>query len=109
LRPGLVGIVIIEVVALAWLRVSTLTRYSTRRDSVDATDVEAAAAPVPGSGGGPDPGVTTPTLVAIRRLGRMTAGTRNRLPDAGATLDAGARRVGSHAGRLQSAWRRATR
>jgi hypothetical protein len=52
---------------------------------------------------------STPTLSAVRQLGRLTAGARNRLPDPKTSLDAGARRAGSHAGRLHRAWRRATR
>ena len=108
LRPGVLGIVAVELVAVTWLRVTTLTRYTPRADAT----VAAGAAAVPGSNadGRPESGFAPgPTSSAIRGLGRMTAGARNRLPEAKATVDAGARRMGGHAGRLQRAWRRASR
>jgi hypothetical protein len=107
LRPGVIGIVVIELVAVAWLRLATLTRYTApiraaRDDAVttgaSATDIGALADRPTGS---------TPSV--MRGLGRMTAGAKNRMPDARTTLDAGARQVGAHAGRLQRAWRRASR
>jgi len=70
-----------------------------------ATLPRSAAGSVAPSEGAP-PG---PALSAVRRLGRMTAGARDRLPDSGRTLDSGARRMGAHAGRLGRAWRRTTR
>jgi hypothetical protein len=113
LRPGLAGIVAVELAAVASLRVSTLTRYSPRIDPALTT----APADPPGGGqgaaAGSDPRETEsppgPTLSAIRGLGRLVAGAQTRLPDAQVALQAGARRAGGHAGRLQRAWRRAGR
>lgn len=109
LRPGVLGIVVIELVAVAWLRVTMLTRYTSRARSV-ATD-PVATTPSPSVNGDQEGADTTPgsTLSAMRGLGRMTAGARNRIPEAKTTLDSGARQMGAHAGRLQRAWRRATR
>jgi hypothetical protein len=106
LRPGVIGLVVIEVVAVAWLRLATLTRYTAPTRATDKRAV--TMAPAHDSGAGAD-GPTGPAPSVIRGLGRMTAGARNRMPDAKTTLDAGARQVGAHAGRLQRAWRRATR
>jgi hypothetical protein len=131
LRPGTIGIVAIEVVAVAWLRVTMLTRYTARADSTDSAMAVAAGPEVgsvtdagPGSGeassgpalsgpalSGPalsGPALSGPALSAVRGLGRMTARARNRLPEGRATLDSGARRMGAGAGRMQRAWRRAT-
>jgi hypothetical protein len=107
LRPGVTGIVVIELVAVAWLRLATLTRYSVPARSPKAGVVT----PRPGADdtGAASDGQPGSTLSAIRGLGRMTAGAKNRMPDAKTTLDAGARQVGTHAGRLHRAWRRATR
>jgi hypothetical protein len=121
LRPGAIGIVAIEVVAVAWLRVTMLTRYTARAGSTDSGMAVAAGAEAgsvtdagPGSNeassGPATSGAATsgPALSAVRGLGRMTARARNRLPEGRATLDSGARRMGAGAGRLQRAWRRAT-
>jgi hypothetical protein len=108
LRPGVAGIVVIELVAVAWVRVTTLTRYGDRADGGDgraSVDTAAAAS----SGPTPAPAEAGPALGVIRGLGRMTAGARRRLPDAGVTLDSRARRMGGQAGRLLRAWRRPTR
>ncbi|HXQ75405.1 MAG TPA: hypothetical protein VN791_02830 [Acidimicrobiales bacterium] len=111
LRPGVLGIVAVELVAVTWLRVTMLTRYAARADApVAATVPPTATVPGPAAGGVRGAGSPSgPPLSAIRGLGRMTAGARNRLPEARATLDAGARRMGGHAGRLQRAWRRASK
>jgi hypothetical protein len=107
LRPGVVGIVVIEIVAVGWLRLATLTRYT------GGTRSEGAGAVNRGPSADDTTVVTDPptgsTLSVIRGLGRMTAGAKNRMPEAKTTLDSGARQVGAHAGRLQRAWRRATR
>ncbi len=109
LRPGALGIVAIELVAVAWLRVTMLTRYQAPAGATMAAVVGTSAT-------GPDAGTDTgpevprgPTLSTIHRLGRLTAGARTRLPEAQAALDAGARRMGGQAGRVQRAWRRAAR
>ena len=113
LRPGVAGIVVIELVAVAWVRVTTLTRYGDRADGGDAKgSVDTAAAASSGPTQAPaeaGPAEAGPALGVIRGLGRMTAGARRRLPDAGVTLDSGARRMGGQAGRLLRAWRRPTR
>ncbi len=111
LRPGIVGIVAVELVAVAWLRVVTLTRYTAgvdRRAPTDGADAATTARATAGSGAGAEGAPPAPTISAVRRLGRMTAGARTRLPEAGRTLDSSARRMGGHAGRLQRAWRRTT-
>lgn len=107
LRPGVIGIVVIEVVAVASLRLATLTRYTapTRAAKEGAVIVRPSADDM---GAGADPPTGSPQSV-FRGLGRMTAGAKNRMPDPKTTLDAGARQVGTHAGRLHRAWRRATR
>ena len=103
-------------VALAWLRVTMLTRYTARADATDSgvavgAGVEAGSVMEAGPGSGEassGPALSGPALAAGRGLGRMTARARNRLPEGRATLDSGARRMGAGAGRLQRAWRRAT-
>jgi hypothetical protein len=107
LRPGIAGLVAIELVAVAWLRLAMLTRYSSGADRVMAV----AATSTASAGTGPDVEEAPPgsVLSTIRGLGRMTAGARTRLPEAKVALDSGARRMGGHAGRLQRAWRRAAR
>jgi hypothetical protein len=132
LRPGLLGIVAVEVVAVAWLRVTMLTRYAARADSpgvivpvADSAVADSAVADSAGAAGtesagaqvspamdvGPGNGEATSgaTLSAVRVLGRMTARARKRLPETRTTLDSGARRMGASAGRVQRAWRRTTR
>jgi hypothetical protein len=104
LRPGVVGIVVVELVAVAWLRVATLTRYTTAGPK--APHAERPTPRVTGPGPADEGLSPGPTLVGFRRLGRMTAGARNRLPGAAAALDSGARKMGGHAGRLQRTWRR---
>lgn len=110
LRPGPVGIVAVEFVALAWLRVAMLTRYSGDRDASAITDRNGRTSH-PGGPSGADATAAPPgqVLSAIRGLGRMTAAATSRLPDAQSALDTGARRVGTEAGRLRRAWRRAAR
>jgi hypothetical protein len=120
LRPGLAGIVAVELAAVATLRVSMLTRYSPRVDpALDPAVISPAsgagrpvgrnAGSATGSGSPETAPPQGPTLSAMRGLGRMVAGAQTRLPDAQVALEAGARRAGGHAGRLQRAWRRAGR
>jgi hypothetical protein len=106
LRPGVIGIVVVEVVAVGWLRLATLTRYSTPPRTQDGA-VSTGASAIDVGAGADRSAVSTPSVV--RGLGRMAAGARNRMPDAKTTLDTGARQVGAHAGRLHRAWRRTTR
>jgi hypothetical protein len=106
LRPGVIGIVVIEVVAVGWLRLATVTRYSApTRTKGDALSTGAPVIDI----GAVDDRPTGSTQSLMRGLGRMAAGAKNRRPDSKTTLDSGARQVGAHAGRLQRAWRRATR
>jgi len=127
LRSGIVSIVVIELVAVAWLRLSMLTRYRPRAPSTGtastgtastgtaSTDPAAAvvdptvATTAPPAPDPTDDTATGPALGAIRHLGRLTAGARQRLPEAQGALESGARQLGTHSGRLQRAWRRATR
>jgi len=111
-RPGTVGIVAVELVAVAWLRMTMLTRYRIRINSPDAahhSDVTPASISSPDDARGSEGAEPGPVLAAIRALGRTTAGARTLLPVARGTLDSGARRMGGRAGRLQRAWRRARR
>jgi hypothetical protein len=107
-RPGAVGVVAVELVAVAWLRVTMLTRYpgGADHDAVAAPGVSAASSAFDDPVGGDASGRA---LTAIRGLGRMTASARSRIPDTQTTLASGARRMGSRAGRWQRAWRRAAR
>jgi hypothetical protein len=109
-RPGAVGVVAIELVAVAWLRVTMLTRYPGRADhdavTVGSPAVSEASSTFDDPVGGD---ATGRALTAIRGLGRMTASARSRIPDSQTTLASGARRMGSRAGRWQRAWRRAAR
>jgi hypothetical protein len=113
LRPGAVGIVAAELSALAWVRLATLTRYSTKRANPSwVADVDAPAVSSPPQdaggavGGRPDQALSGRALSALRAMGRLTGAAKSRLPETQSTLDAHARRIGGHAGRLQRAWRR---
>jgi len=109
LRPGAVGIVVVELSALAFLRMASLTRHPTG-GAISAPVPAPAASSTPRPDAGPGSQAQSgSTLSAIHRLGRMTAAAQTRLPEARSTLESGARRIGGHAGRLQRAWRRATR
>ncbi|MGH9017906.1 MAG: hypothetical protein ACRDY1_09190 [Acidimicrobiales bacterium] len=116
LRPGVVGIVFVELFAVAWLRLARLTDYRTeghRRhrstSAVSPTDVHRATGRSPGTGEGRTPrSPVHHSATVARNLGRLAGGARRRMPDADA-VQAGARRAGTQAGRLQRAWRRAAR
>jgi len=111
LRPGVVGIVAIEVVAVVWLRVAMLTRYTVRADTAEVTAAGATTPPSSSADADRAAGdrAAGAASSAIRHWGRLMSGARNRLPGAQAALESGARQMGSQAGRLQRAWRRATR
>jgi hypothetical protein len=115
LRPGVAGIVVVELAAVASLRGSMLTRYAPRFDPAPvpagSAVVGSEASPAIATESGPKTvtGPPGPTLAAIRGLGRLVAGAQTRQPDAQVALEAGARRAGGQAGRLQRAWRRAGR
>jgi hypothetical protein len=108
LRPDAAGIVVVEVVALAWLRMATLTRY--RRPVVaPVTPVTpiatAAGGAAPGSGAGPGTGSRAASVLA-RNLGLLAGRSARRLPAAQDNLADGAREAGRQAGRVARTWRR---
>lgn len=104
LRPDVTGIIVVEVAALAWLRLATLTRYTRAPPRSDGGSVTAeAAAPDPPSSGAPSSGA----LVA-RGLGMIAGRSARRLPDAEEKLRAGARQAGRQAAALQRRWRKPT-
>jgi hypothetical protein len=98
-RPDPTGILVVEVAALAWVRLATLTRYTR---------------PAPGSL--PGPGVSAPTVassdapvatpppgaVVARGLGFLAGRSARRLPDADEKLRTGARQAGRYAARLRA-------
>ncbi len=109
LRPDVTGIVVVELAALAWVRVATLTAY--------AKTPAGAAATGPGPDGAnserADIGATAATTGVGRRhaavargLGVLVGRSARRLPQADDVLRSGARRAGRHAARLQRGWRR---
>ena len=111
LRPDVAGTVVVEVAAVAWVRVATLTRYA---KAGARTDVEGAGPDVDGAGGAgvaippaAAPGVGAPRGTAVARgLGILAGRSARRLPDAEEKLHGGARRAGRHAGRLYQGWRK---
>jgi hypothetical protein len=114
LRPDVTGIIVVEVAALAWLRLATLTRYTRAPPRSDGGSVTAeAAAPDPPSSGAPSSGApssgapSSGALVA-RGLGMIAGRSARRLPDAEEKLRAGARQAGRQAAALQRRWRKPT-
>jgi hypothetical protein len=114
LRPDITGIVAVEVAALAWVRLSTLTRY-TRMPSSTGPDVSGAGvAPHAGIGAGPVaesvaqsvPQEPTLGAMALRTLGMKAGRSSRRLPEAEEKLRSGARQAGRHAARLRRTWRK---
>ena len=113
LRPDITGIAVVEVAALAWLRLATLTRYTpappppravgtlvgagvTVSDDAVGTDTvgrRRRARPRPGQW-------------SLRGLGILAGRSARRLPEAEEKLHGGARQVGRHAARLQRTWRK---
>jgi len=112
LRPGIAGILAVEVTALAWLRLATLTRYTPARSTpARSTPVSAgpdSVAPSPAPGRGLER--TEPPLpgaVVARGLGILAGRSARRLPEAEEKLRSGARQAGRHAGRVHRTWRKA--
>ncbi len=111
LRPDAAGIVVVEVVALAWLRMATLTRY--RRPLPTPATGAGASTGVGPVGGTRSPGTEGPgtegpgsASVLARNLGLLAGRSSRRLPAAQDRLAEGARQAGRHAGRLARTWRR---
>jgi len=114
LRPDAAGVVVVEVAAVAWLRLATLTRY--RRPAGADNTVAPGSAPPPDPAGPPPAGARgagTPAQPAggavgtpvARTLGVLAGRSSRRLPGARAMLAGGAREAGRRAGRLQRTWR----
>ena len=109
LRPGALGIAAVEVVAVLWLRVVTLTRY-TRLTLAPAGAVAASSAqpgrrdaPLGKSGSIPVGERRAPTSepsATARVLGLFAGRAARRLPDRSDGLSAHARQAGRRAGRL---------
>ena len=101
LRPDATGILVVEVAALAWIRLATLTPYT--RPAPDSPP-SLFAGPVPGSAS--DAAATPPPGAAVARgLGILAGRSARRLPEAEEKLRTGARHAGRHAARLR-AWRK---
>jgi hypothetical protein len=98
-RPDATGILVVEVAALAWVRLATLTRYtrpapgsppsSVAGPAIVASSEAPVAAPPPGA-------------VVARGLGILAGRSARRLPDAEEKLRTGARQAGRHAARLRA-------
>ncbi len=99
LRPDAAGIVVVEVAALAWLRLATLTRY--RRPAADSAGPgrggAASGAEVRGRAPEAD-GRPTPGAPVAHRLGMLAGRSARRLPSADDAITGGARAAGRVAG-----------
>ncbi len=110
LRPDITGIAVVEVAALAWVRLATLTRYQRAPGDPDVTTVAATGIAVvpPPQQTVDTPGVASTGAVVARGLGVMAGRSARRLPDAEEAVRGGIRQAGRHAARLQRAWRKPT-
>jgi len=101
LRPDATGIVVVEVAALAWLRLATLTRY--RRPATGGAgpggDGVVSGAVVRSRAPESDGRPTAGTPVA-HRLGMLAGRSARRLPAADDAITGGARAAGRIAGGL---------
>jgi len=108
LRPGALGLVAVEIVAVMWLRVVTLTRYTpgaARGPDVAAGLGDPADPKAPGG-----PGVALPPGSAVARTMGLFAGrTARRFPDPPSDLAERARKAGHRFRRLQRAWQARSR
>lgn len=102
LRPDAVGIVVVEVVAVGWGRLSTLTHDAKTRATA-GTGAGAAGVRIP-SAAAPGSSARRGAVVA-RGLGILAGRSARRLPEAEDKLRGGARQVGRHAARLHRWWR----
>jgi hypothetical protein len=101
LRPDTTGILVVEVAALAWIRLATLTRYTR---PTPGSPPGPLAGPAPSSAS--DAAATPPPGAAVARgLGILAGRSARRLPEADEKLRTGARHAGRHAARLR-AWRK---
>jgi len=108
LRPGTLGIVAVEIVAVTWLRVVTLTRFSPNVGRAEHTE----RAGTPSSPPSPDrrAEVAVPAGSALARtLGLFAGRTVRRLPDPPDDFAERARQAGHRFGRLQRAWQARSR
>jgi hypothetical protein len=103
LRPDGAGIVVVEVAALAWVRLATLTRYP--HLATGAENPAPAPAPPPKQAV-PTPGLSPTGATVARGLGILAGRSARRLPEAHEKLRGGARQAGRHAARIQRAWRK---
>jgi hypothetical protein len=110
LRPDITGILVVEVAAVAWVRLATLTRYRRASppravagaDATTSTTVTPPAQDTPGGATLPP----TQRAVIVRGLGFLAGRSARRLPEAQEKVDGGARQAGRHAARLQRTWRK---
>jgi len=101
LRPDITGIIVVEVAAVAWVRLATLTRY---RKAPPPTHPPAPAPELVAQH--ESPAAPSTGAVVARGLGMLAGRSARRLPEAEDTLRDGARQVGRHAARLQRTWRK---
>jgi hypothetical protein len=121
LRPHWTGIVVVEVTAVAWVRVATLTRYTRPASHPGAGTSPAGTSPGGPSLAGASPSGASPTgvpapgdrsgpvptsAVVGRGLGILAGRSARRLPDAEERLRGGARQAGRHLSGLQRTWRK---
>jgi hypothetical protein len=94
LRPDITGIAVVEVTAVAWVRLATLTRY-TRTVATSGSEIvgDETSPPAPGA-------------ALVRGLGLVAGRSARQLPEAEEKLRTGARQAGRHAARVQRAWRK---
>jgi hypothetical protein len=94
LRPDITGIAVVEVTALAWIRLATLTRYTRTAAAPESELARDEATPAP------------PGSALLRGLGMVAGRSARQLPEAEEKLRTGARQAGRHAARVQRAWRK---
>jgi hypothetical protein len=108
LRPDLNGILVVEVAAVGWLRLATLTSYtrpghrSGARAGVRDVGPSRSAVPGPPSAGSASVAAPKAGAVVARGLGILAGRSARRLPDTDERLRAGARQAGRHAARLRA-------
>jgi hypothetical protein len=103
LRPDISGVIAVEVAALTWVRLSTLTRYTRAQAGAGTPTTVAGLAPEPP---GATPVAPPPGALVLRGLGMLAGRSARRLPEAQEKLRDGARQAGRHTGRLQRTWRK---
>jgi hypothetical protein len=113
LRPDITGVAAVEVAAVAWLRLSTLTRY-TRLPATPGDETRGGQGAEVPDGAVTDGAVTDDTAagppttgaMVLRGLGIVAGRSARRLPEAEEKLRGGARQAGRQAARLQRTWRK---